>query len=95
MPHFADRFRNERFLIHDLKRKKAGVYANGYWEEQELEQDYRSFKSAGELHLEQAWQTYFDHIAVKERENRRLQRQFMPVKIWKNLTETVMRLDYE
>lgn len=51
MPHFADRFRKERFVIHDLGRKKAGVYANGYWEEQELKQDLRPYKSSEELHM--------------------------------------------
>ena len=95
MPHFADRFRNERFVIHDLGRKKAGVYANGYWEEQELKQDLRPYKSSEELHMEKAWQAYFDHIAIQERENRKLQRQFMPIKIWKNLTEQVIRLESE
>ena len=43
--------------------------------------------------MEKAWQAYFDHIAIKERENRKLQRQFMPVKIWKNLTEQVIQLE--
>ena len=93
MPHFADRFLKQRLVIDDLGRKKAGVYANGYWEEQELKQDLRSYKSSEELHMEKAWQAYFDHIAIKERENRKLQRQFMPVKISKNLTEQVIQLE--
>ena len=50
------------------------------------------YRSAKEIMTEEAWQAYFDHIAIAERENRALQRQFMPVKIWKNLTEKPVRL---
>ena len=37
--------------------------------------------------MEVAWQTYFDHIAIQERENRLLQQHYVPLRIWKNLTE--------
>lgn len=91
MPHFVDRLRQERFILHDRKRKKAGIYAKGYWEERPFDRDLRMYRSAKEIMTEEAWQTYFDHIAIAERENRALQRQFMPVKIWKNLTEKPAR----
>ena len=91
MPHFADRLRNERFIIHDLRRQKAGIYANGYWEERHFTKDLRMYKTTGERVTEDAWQAYFDHIAITERENRQLQQKFMPIKIWKNLTEKVIK----
>ena len=31
MPHFAERFKSERFVIHDLKRKLAGMYNGHEW----------------------------------------------------------------
>ncbi len=89
MPHFADRLRHERFILHDRRRKKAGVYAKGYWEERPFDRDLRMYRSAGEIMTEEAWQAYFDHIAIPERENRKLQQHFMPFKIRKNLTEKI------
>ena len=33
------------------------------------------------------WKNYFDNIAIRERTNPRCQRNFMPVRYWKHLTE--------
>lgn len=31
MPHFAARFKNARFVIHDVSRKIAGIYNGNEW----------------------------------------------------------------
>ena len=43
--------------------------------------------SEDEAVYQKLWKGYFKNIAIKERENKRLQMQFMPKKYWKFLKE--------
>ena len=45
--------------------------------------------SADERHYRRLWKSYFENIAIKERTNPRCQKNFMPVRYWKHLTENV------
>ena len=40
-----------------------------------------------EMLFQKLWRTYFKAIAIKERSNPRKQRQDMPVRFWKYMTE--------
>jgi probable DNA metabolism protein len=40
-----------------------------------------------EKEYQDLWKKYFETIAIKERTNPRCQKNFMPVRYWKNLTE--------
>lgn len=88
--HFVGRFRSAPFILHDKKRRKAVIADNGRWYIAELsEQDCAVFseKSEDEAALQALWKTYFDNIAIMERKNSRCQRNYMPVRYWKNLPE--------
>ncbi|MEG1425937.1 MAG: TIGR03915 family putative DNA repair protein [Raoultibacter sp.] len=43
--------------------------------------------SAEEAAMQAAWKSFYDHVAVEARYNPELRRQFMPQRLWKNITE--------
>ena len=85
--HFCDRFRNEPFIIHDVRRKKALVAYQKRWYISAFDETDIPQVSEEEKGYRRLWKNYFDNIAIKERKNPRCQRNFMPVRYWKNLTE--------
>lgn len=85
--HFCDRFKNEPFIIHDVKRSKALIaYRKKWYISQFDEEDIPEF-SADEHDYRRLWKNYFENIAIRERTNPRCQKNFMPVRYWKHLTE--------
>lgn len=87
-PHFQRRFSNEYWIIHDIKRNIASVYNKVSWEITEMNDDiYNSLKNYND-EFEDLWKNYFISTAIKERTNPKLQKQYMPKRYWKNLTET-------
>ncbi|MDO4552547.1 MAG: TIGR03915 family putative DNA repair protein [Bacillota bacterium] len=85
--HFADRFREDPFIIHDPPRGKALFGLKGSWYVGPLREEDLPPLSRGEKEYRRLWQSYFRNIAIKERTNPRCQRQFIPSRYWKNLTE--------
>lgn len=85
--HFADRLKNERFIIHDKKRKQAVIYADGHWYLSDFYVKEELQISEKEKYLNELWKGYFKQIAIKERENLRLQQQFVPKKYRRNIIE--------
>ncbi len=94
--HFTDRFADQRFIIYDHRRGYGYYYdgnepvimslpadlnhiATGYLSDEMLDPEERLFR--------QLWKTYFKAIAIPERKNPRKQRQDMPVRYWRFLTE--------
>jgi len=83
MPHFVDRFPEERFVIWDTVRNVAGVHVPG--------QNYIMLKlteaqvailqqyAEDNLEAEQLWKTFVESISIKERENKKLQRNNIPL----------------
>jgi probable DNA metabolism protein len=86
-PHFSDRFHSDPFIIHDLKRKKAIIARNREWHIAELEDDVFLRKANSEDEVRALWRGYFDAMAIRERTNPKCQRNFMPARYWKHLTE--------
>ncbi|MEG1512834.1 MAG: TIGR03915 family putative DNA repair protein [Raoultibacter sp.] len=43
--------------------------------------------SAEEAAMQTAWKSFYDHVAVEARYNPELRRQFMPQRLWRNITE--------
>ncbi|NLK64764.1 MAG: DNA metabolism protein [Tissierellia bacterium] len=85
--HFADRYKFEKFIIFDEKRKKAVVYADNVWEIKEnIKIDNVEF-SLNERRIQKLWKQYFTDLAIKERKNINLQFQFVPARYRKNMTE--------
>ncbi|MEA4923338.1 MAG: TIGR03915 family putative DNA repair protein [Eubacteriaceae bacterium] len=85
--HFCDRYKNEPFMIHDLKRKKALVYSGNRWYITEFTVEELPPMAPGEQVYRELWKNYFDTIAIKQRINPRCQKNFMPVRYWQHLTE--------
>ncbi|MDX9889207.1 MAG: TIGR03915 family putative DNA repair protein [Anaerovoracaceae bacterium] len=85
--HFCDRFRHENFVIHDTRRSKALLYNQGRSVIAPFEYEKLPSLAREEVLVRSQWRTYFDTIAIKERTNKKCQRNFMPVRYWENLTE--------
>lgn len=85
MPHFAERL-NSPFVIHDLKRKIAGMYngkewITGYVGEAEI------YLSEYERAFENLWKKYYKAVNIKERPHEKQMKGYMPVRYWKFLPE--------
>ena len=89
--HFADRFNAENFIIFDKSHMEAAFHAaSGEWEVRHLlEDEAGKLESLSEQKEEYVdlWCAFFDSIAIKERENKNLQRNLMPLHYRKHVTE--------
>ena len=85
--HFADRFKNEPFIIHDKARGKAVFAQGGIWYISDFNNTDLLVQVKDEKLYQELWKEYFTSIAIKERINPRCQKRFMPIRYWKNLTE--------
>ncbi len=85
--HFADRYKYEKFIIHDEKRKKAVIYSEEAWEIKENVIIENPEYSRDEKILQSLWKQYFNDLAIKERTNINLQFQFVPSRYRKNMAE--------
>lgn len=96
--HFKDRLKNVSWILHDTRRDIAL-----FWDGKSLRQvnmDHEFTReviesgevpegklSASEKHYQQLWQSFQRNIANADRENKNLQRQYMPRRYWKYLVE--------
>lgn len=85
--HFTDRYKNDPFIIHDKKREKALIAHQKEWYITDFTEDGPPSFSKDEEEYRELWKKYFKTIAIKERTNPRCQKNFMPVRYWKHLTE--------
>jgi probable DNA metabolism protein len=85
--HFCDRFKSEPFIIHDKPRGKALAAYRRTWSIVDFSEENRLMPSETEEGFQDLWRLYFDTIAIKERTNPKCQRNLMPVRYWKHLTE--------
>nr|WP_312578627.1 TIGR03915 family putative DNA repair protein [Sedimentibacter sp.] len=87
--HFADRYKYEKFIIHDERRKKIVVYADERWEIKEVTDAINIEYSYEEKIIQNLWKQYFTDLAIKERTNINLQFQFVPARYRKNMVEFI------
>ncbi|MDE7387835.1 MAG: TIGR03915 family putative DNA repair protein, partial [Muribaculaceae bacterium] len=97
--HFTDRFADQHFIVYDHRRGYGYLYdgteprmmslppdlnhiATGMLPDEMLDPEERLFR--------RLWATYFHAIAIPERKNPRKQRQDMPVRYWRYLTEKLV-----
>ncbi|MDR0894729.1 MAG: TIGR03915 family putative DNA repair protein [Prevotellaceae bacterium] len=96
--HFRDRFADQAWLIYDIRRGYGYYYNKVEVREVTFGQENRaehlitgmldeSLVDKDERLFQLLWQSYFKAICIKERLNPRKQRQDMPVRYWKHLTE--------
>lgn len=88
--HFADRYKYEKFVIHDVKRNKAIIYSNNSWQmiDVKIVNDFEY--STKEKIIQNLWKQYFTKMAIQERKNTDLQFQFIPARYRKNITEFIL-----
>ena len=92
MPHFADRFPAENFMIYDEKRELYGIHPSGKHWYLAQGKEFASKRTEWQLSdREQQYQElfrYFCHkIAIKERENKELQRNMLPLRFQEYMVE--------
>jgi probable DNA metabolism protein len=94
--HFKKRFADQQWLLYDLKRNYGAFYNKKTVEEvvlssQEINRNTgqvsENVLNEGDAFYQTLWKSYFEKISIKERKNLRLQRQHMPRRFWKYLTE--------
>lgn len=85
--HFSKRISDRPWVIHDVSRKVAAFYDMESWYINDLEDITELKFHKREAFYQESWRIYFKSIAIASRNNMNLQRQFMPKKYWKYLTE--------
>lgn len=93
--HFRDRFADQKWVIYDVKRHYGYYYDLHTVEEITLDDDKHllsgkldeNLMAQDEKMFQEMWKGYIKSMTIKERINLRLQRQHMPKRFWKYLTE--------
>ena len=86
-PHFSRRLSDQLWMIHDISREKAVMYNKKEWISTPFSKNDLLPMSHEEYEVRAVWQKFFHHIAISERKNPELQKNFMPKRYWKYLTE--------
>jgi len=85
-PHFRERFRDQRWIIADEKRRVSAEWnLETLSFRRALPADLPSPCSADEV--VSSWQDYYRIVSVEGRENPKQQKRLLPVRYWKNLVE--------
>ncbi len=86
--HFIERFSDQNFIIHDIKREVALIYNKSTSTMVDFSKDEsRKLLSYSSDEFEFLWKTFYNSVNIKERENSKLQKMHMPTRHWHNLTE--------
>lgn len=93
--HFKDRFSDQKWVIYDTKRRYGYYYDLHTMVEMTLENDEHllsgkldeKLMAEDEKLFQELWKGYFKSLTIRERINVKLQRQHMPKRFWKYLTE--------
>jgi probable DNA metabolism protein len=85
-PHFAERFANQKFVIHDVKRKIAAMYDGKQILMCEVN-DVELYLSQYEQAFENLWKQYYKSVNITSRPHERQMKGYMPVRYWKFMPE--------
>lgn len=86
MPHFAARFKNSAFVIHDVARGLAGIYNGKEWLVTAVP-EAEIVLSENEEAFSGLWKKYYHTVYIPARKNTRLMKGYMPVRYWKFMPE--------
>ena len=84
--HFAERLKMQKFVIHDVKRKKAAMYDGNSWILQNVG-EAEVYLSQYEKVFESLWKKYYNSVNIKERPHEKQMKGYMPVRYWKFMPE--------
>lgn len=87
--HFAERFSDQQWLIHDQRHSEGILYdcSSKEWLLLPMEQHHQPEVTLQEEQFQQLWQNYFSTLAIPERKNLKLQQGKVPLKCRAWLTE--------
>lgn len=85
-PHFAERLKNQRFVIHDVKRKIAAMY-DGYELVVTRVGNAEVYLSEYERYFEELWKQYYQSVNIASRPHEKQMKGYMPVRYWRFLPE--------
>lgn len=85
--HFIRRFPTQNFFIHDKIRNLCFIYNCKEYQIIDSTNIKIPNISENEQKYQELWKLFFNTISIKERNNPKCQRQFMPKKYWKDLIE--------
>jgi probable DNA metabolism protein len=85
-PHFAERLKNQRFVIHDIKRKVAAMYDGQNLVMFEAD-NAEIYLSKYEKTFENLWKQYYKSVNIADRPHEKQMKGYMPVRYWKFLPE--------
>lgn len=96
IPHFKDRFADQKWLIYDVVRGYGFFYNLKEVVEVRLDKEVHFLKpgvikpealTPDELLIQKMWKNYFKSVSIPERRNLKQQRQNMPQRFWHLLPE--------
>jgi len=90
-PHFAERYRQENWVIHDLDRGLLAIHRKEtrwvIWDAAELKAEGLERYSKEEGEFRELWKTFCKSVMIKERRNPRCQQNFLPLRCRPYMTE--------
>ena len=96
IPHFKDRYSDQKWLIYDLKRA-YGIY----YDLEQVDIITVDFFSKNHVHIpeehldptekefQKIWSSYYQSVNIKSRKNTKLHLQHIPKRYWKYMTEKI------
>ena len=94
IPHFKDRYADQKWIIYDIKRNYGIYYNIKTVETIVIDNLFKTkFKLSPDLLLpeekdfQKLWGTYFNSVTIKSRKNDKLHKQHLPKRYWKYLIE--------
>jgi probable DNA metabolism protein len=84
-PHFARRLPEERWVLHDVRRRKALAHRDG--RVVPLEAPGEPLPIREDRQFRDLWRLYFETARIDHRANLKLQKRFIPERYWKYLPE--------
>ena len=77
--HFFKRLNNQKYIIHDINRKIAFIKNDSYLGIQNIASYEEPTLSPDEEKFDKLWKIFFDSVTIETRENKRCQRNFVPL----------------
>jgi len=77
--HFSKRLNNQNFIIHDIPRALAFIHTQEFKGVQKVADFQTPQHSKEEEKFSRLWKSFFHNVAIKSRENKKLQRQTVPL----------------
>ena len=77
--HFIKRFNNQNFIIHDINRKLAFIKNGSNVQIENISSFETPSYSTNEEKFQKLWKSFFNAVSIKERENKKLQQNQVPL----------------